>query len=133
MKDLINNLKENAGLTEQQAYKAIEIMKGFVMSKVPPMFSGVVNNFFASVPQQSADIDITEYPGDGAIEQKAQKIKEETADKIETLADETKDELEDFAKNAADRLDQLAIKTEEAAKEAIDKLKSIMEEGNKIK
>ncbi len=59
MNELINSLKQNAGLTDAQAIKAIGIMKEFVMAKVPPMFSGVVNSFFAGAPD-SKDIDITE-------------------------------------------------------------------------
>ncbi len=62
MNELINELKSNAGLTEDQAIKAINIMKGFVMAKVPPMFSGVVESFFAGAPANK-DIDITEITG----------------------------------------------------------------------
>ena len=129
MIDLIKKLVEQAGLTEQQAGKAVEIMKEYVTSKVPPMFSGVVNSFFALKPEY-ADDDITEYAAHNAIEKKAEEIKKEATDKIEDIAEETRNELEYFAKNAAGRIDEIALKTEEAAKEAIDKLKGIMEEGN---
>ncbi len=47
MQELLKNLIDNAGLTEDQAKKSIEIMKEFVHSKVPPMFSSVVDGFFA--------------------------------------------------------------------------------------
>jgi hypothetical protein len=47
MDDLVQQLQEKAGLTEEQAYKALETMKGYLMGKVPPMFSGFVENFFA--------------------------------------------------------------------------------------
>jgi len=56
MDDLIQQLKDNAGLTEEQALKALETMKGYLMGKVPPMFSGFVDNFFAKAPK-SDDID----------------------------------------------------------------------------
>ena len=46
MQEVIDQLKNQAGLSDEQAQKAIEIMKGFVMSKVPPMFSAVVEGFF---------------------------------------------------------------------------------------
>jgi len=47
MNDLIAQLKDKAGLTDEQAIKAIHIMKDYVMGNVPPMFSGVVEKFFA--------------------------------------------------------------------------------------
>ena len=45
----------SAGLTDEQAQKAIEIMKGFVMSKVPPMFSAVVEGFFENKGNDAND------------------------------------------------------------------------------
>ena len=50
MQDLVDKLKADAGLTHEQAIKAIEIMKEFISTKVPPMFSGVVDKFFAKNP-----------------------------------------------------------------------------------
>ena len=48
MQELLNKLINDAGLTDDQAQRAIIIMKEFVHSKVPPMFSSVVEGFFAS-------------------------------------------------------------------------------------
>ncbi len=47
MEEIVAQLKERAGLTDEQAMKALEVMKDFLHSKVPPMFSGFVDNFFA--------------------------------------------------------------------------------------
>ena len=47
MEDLVQQLKDRAGLTDEQAAKVIETMKDYLMGKVPPMFSGFVDNFFA--------------------------------------------------------------------------------------
>ncbi len=47
MQDLIQELKDKAGLTEDQALQAILTMKEYITSKVPPMFSGFVDQFFA--------------------------------------------------------------------------------------
>ena len=47
MEDLIEQLKDKAGLTEDQAHQSIAIMKDYIMGKVPPMFSGFVDSFFA--------------------------------------------------------------------------------------
>ena len=45
MQELIDRLKSEAGLTDEQAKKAIETMKNFVVEKFP-MLEGAVNNIF---------------------------------------------------------------------------------------
>jgi hypothetical protein len=45
MKELIDRLKENAGLTEEQAYNAIEVVKQFTKEKFP-MFSGAIDKLY---------------------------------------------------------------------------------------
>jgi hypothetical protein len=47
MEEIIAQLKDKAGLTDEQAAKSVQVMKDFILSKVPPMFSGFVDNFFA--------------------------------------------------------------------------------------
>jgi hypothetical protein len=44
MKELIERLK-GEGLTEQQAYKAIEVIKNFAAEKFP-LFAGAINKVF---------------------------------------------------------------------------------------
>ena len=43
--ELIERLKTEAGLNDEQAAKVIETMKNFVLDKYP-MLSGAVNNIF---------------------------------------------------------------------------------------
>lgn len=45
MEELINKLKAEAGLTDEQAKKAIEAVKNFVIEKFP-MLEGAVSNIF---------------------------------------------------------------------------------------
>ncbi len=45
MKELIEKLKTEAGLTDEQAKKAIEAIKNYVVEKFP-MLEGAVNNVF---------------------------------------------------------------------------------------
>jgi hypothetical protein len=47
MDDLIQQLKDKAGLNDTQALSAIQVMKEYIHGKVPPMFAGFVDNFFA--------------------------------------------------------------------------------------
>lgn len=55
MQELVQLLKDKAGLTDEQAVKSIMAMKEFLQGKVPPMFSGVVNKFFADMPKKEDD------------------------------------------------------------------------------
>lgn len=45
MQDLIEKLKTEAGLTDEQAKKALETIKSYVVEKFP-MLEGAVNNLF---------------------------------------------------------------------------------------
>ena len=45
MQELIDRLKKDAGLTEEQAKKAIETIKNFVVEKFP-MLEGAVSGMF---------------------------------------------------------------------------------------
>ncbi len=45
MQELIDKLKAEAGLTDEQAKKAIQTIKNFVVEKFP-MLEGAVNNVF---------------------------------------------------------------------------------------
>jgi len=45
MHDLIDKLKAEAGLTDEQAKKAIETIKNYVIEKFP-MLEGAVGNLF---------------------------------------------------------------------------------------
>jgi hypothetical protein len=47
MQELIDKLKSEAGLTDEQAKKAIETVKNFVVEKFP-MLEGAVGSLFGS-------------------------------------------------------------------------------------
>lgn len=47
MNDLLEKLKANAGLTDEQAKKALETIKEYVVEKFP-MLEGAVGNLFGS-------------------------------------------------------------------------------------
>lgn len=47
MQELITKLTEKAGISSEQAHKAIETIKDFVKDKFP-MMAGAVDNLFAS-------------------------------------------------------------------------------------
>jgi nucleoid DNA-binding protein len=45
MQELVDKLKAEAGLTDEQAKKAVEAVKNFVVEKFP-MLEGAVSNIF---------------------------------------------------------------------------------------
>lgn len=47
MEDLIKQLTEKAGVTEEQAIKSVEVLKEFIMGKVPPMMHPMIDSFLA--------------------------------------------------------------------------------------
>jgi hypothetical protein len=47
MQELIDRLKANAGITDEQANKALETIKDFVKEKFP-MLGGAVDNMFGN-------------------------------------------------------------------------------------
>jgi hypothetical protein len=47
MQELIDRLKSDAGLTEEQAKKALETIKSYVVEKFP-MLEGAVGNLFGA-------------------------------------------------------------------------------------
>ncbi|WEK37475.1 MAG: hypothetical protein P0Y53_08170 [Candidatus Pseudobacter hemicellulosilyticus] len=54
MKDLIEKLMAE-GLTEQQAYKAIDVIKNFAKDKLP-LFGGAIDKLFAKYgPKEDED------------------------------------------------------------------------------
>ncbi len=56
MQDLIEQLKSKAGLSDEQAVKAIETVKEFIQSKLPPMMQGMVDNFICTQADDKDDI-----------------------------------------------------------------------------
>lgn len=55
MNELISQLTEQAGLTEEQAHKAVAVIKEYIQSQLPPMMQGMVDNFLKSGNQPQAD------------------------------------------------------------------------------
>jgi hypothetical protein len=54
MQELVNRLMSNAGITEEQANKALETIKDFVKEKFP-MLGGAVDNMFGASGSSGED------------------------------------------------------------------------------
>ena len=105
MQDLINRLTSKAGISTEQATKAIETIKDFVKEKFP-MMSGAVDNLLSgdstanstgAFPQAPVDPTVPTEEGHSSI-----------MDKIsDVIPGETGQKVEDFAKKAADKAEDL--------------------------
>ena len=58
MQELINQLTSQAGLTEEQALKSIQVIKEFITSQLPPMMQPMVDNFLGQQTGNTKDEDI---------------------------------------------------------------------------
>ena len=54
MKDLIEKLKLSVGITDEQAVKAIEVIKDYTKEKFP-MFAGAIDNVFKESSSSKED------------------------------------------------------------------------------
>lgn len=45
MNELIQQLVDKANLSQEQAEKSVEVIKEYIMSKLPPMMQPMVENF----------------------------------------------------------------------------------------
>ncbi len=54
MTDLIDKLKSQAGITEEQALKSIEVIKNYTKEKFP-MFAGAIENLFKKYKPEDKD------------------------------------------------------------------------------
>lgn len=58
MQEMVQQLIDKAGLTQEQAEKSIIVIKEYIQSQLPPMMQGMVDNFMGQ--QQNPDDKIGE-------------------------------------------------------------------------
>ena len=100
MHELITSLEQKAGLTTEQATKAIDTIKDYVKEKFP-MMAGAVDNLFASSTEA-----VTPVTSATALvpDPTAPAVHSSVLDKIsDVIPGETGQKVEDFVKGAADK------------------------------
>lgn len=121
MQELINRLTEKAGISADQATKAIDTIKEFVKDKFP-MMAGAVDNLFASQgADDAAPMQAATPPPPPPVEKKEEGMLDKISNVIPGQAGE---KIEDFVKGAADKAEDLF----DAAK---DKLSGLFGGGDK--
>ncbi len=116
MHDLINRLKEKAGITETQAIASITELKEYVKEKFP-MIAGAVDNLLNVQPTETAAASATE---PAAVTTESASILDKISD---VFPGETGQKVEDFAKSAAHKAEELAKEAGHKAEEAYDAVK----------
>ena len=117
MNELITSLTEKAGITSEQAHKAVETIKDFVKEKFP-MRAGAVDNLFASAPEANATSAVIDPTAPKAAE--SQSILDKISD---VIPGEKGQKVEDFAKDAANKAEDLAKDAAHKAEEVFDSVK----------
>lgn len=104
MQELITRITEKAGISADQASKALDTIKDFVKEKFP-MMAGAVDNLFASGAEATAATGTASAVPDPG----APNVEEPTIlDKISDLIPgETGQKVEDFAKTAAHKAEEV--------------------------
>jgi nucleoid DNA-binding protein len=53
MQEVIQQLIDKAGLTREQAEKSVEVIREFILTKIPPMMQPMVDNFLGMNPEEN--------------------------------------------------------------------------------
>ena len=56
MQEMVQQLIDKAGLTQEQAEKSIIVIKEYIQSQLPPMMQGMVDNFMGQQQDPGAKI-----------------------------------------------------------------------------
>ncbi len=111
MQDLINQLTAKAGITAEQAAKAIDTIKDFVKEKFP-MMAGAVDNLFAAQEgeQAASAAPVPEEPKkeeEGVLDKISDVIPGKAGEKVEEFVKGAADKVEDVIDNVKDKLSGL--------------------------
>src|SRR5690349_18659245 len=124
MEELIKNITAKAGITEQQAIVAVNTTKDFIKSKVPPMATGMVDQFFAGTFDPSAAMK-------AAADQQSDwmsKAKEAAQDATEKVTEFTQDAIDksaEFAKEATRHMHEWAKQAGGWSEDAMNRIKDM--------
>jgi hypothetical protein len=124
MQELLQNIQAKAGISEQQALVAVNTTKDYIKSKVPPMFTGMVDQFFsghfdAAAAMKNAQSQQSDFMN------KAKDAMSGAGEKIQDLTKDAIDKSADFAKQATDHLHEWAKQAGGWSEEALNKFKDM--------
>jgi hypothetical protein len=106
MQELISKLTEKAGISADQAQKAIETIKEFAKDKFP-MMAGAVDNLFASSPANTTAGSTSAAPSSNIMDKISDVIPGEAGEKVEEFAKNAAHKAEDLFEGAKEKLSGL--------------------------
>ncbi len=107
MQELINRLTEKAGISADQAAKAIVTIKDFAKEKFP-MMAGAVDNLFASEGGETMAAAAAAPVAEAPKVEEAAKEESSILDKIsDVIPGQAGEKVENFVKGAADKAEDL--------------------------
>jgi len=133
MQELINRLTEKAGISPDQASKAIHTIREFVKEKFP-MVSGAVDNIFTEGADKAAAASMGATAGSSSVLDKiSDVIPGQAGEKVEAFAKQAADKAEDLVETAKEKIhaamnSETGQKVEAFAKNAADKAEDLFDE-----
>lgn len=124
MQELIDQIKNAAGISEQQATAAAEATQTFLKGKVPPLFSGLVDQLFAGKLDPATAMQAVQQRQSDFMD-KAKDMMGQAGEKMENLGKQAADRSADYARQAGDHLQEWAKQAGGWSEEALDKFKSM--------
>lgn len=124
MQELIQNIMAKSGISEQQATVAVNTTKDYIKSKVPPMATGMVDQFFSGTFDPSAAMKAAA----GQQSDWMSKAKEAAQDASEKVTDFTQDAIDkgsEFAKEATKHMHEWAKQAGGWSEDAMNKIKDM--------
>lgn len=132
MQELLKNIQAKAGISEQQALVAVNTTKDFIKSKVPPMFVGMIDQFFSGNLDPAAAMKAAQ----GQQSDFMSKAKETMSDAGEKISEFTQDAIDksaDFAKQATQTMNDWAKQAGGWSEDAFNKVKDMFDGQNQSK
>jgi hypothetical protein len=124
MQDLIQQIQAKAGISEQQALVAANTTKDYIKSKVPPMFAGMVDQFFSGHFDPAAAMKDAQSRQSDFVN-KAKEAAHEASEKIQDFTKEAIDKSSEFARQATEHLHEWAKQAGGWSEEALSKFKEM--------
>jgi hypothetical protein len=138
MQDLIQKIMAEAGVSQEQAAKALTTVVGHVKGLVPPAFADNIDKIMAGgsagMAAAASSLSAAAPVKEESMLDKAGDMAGAAKDKIADLAGDAKEKITEFMDKenlsalkdkAEDKLDALEDKAEELAKDALNKIKGI--------
>ena len=124
MQELIKDIMARAGISEQQATVAVNTTKDYIKTKVPPMATGMVDQFFTGTFDPSAALKAAA----GQQSDFMNKAKEAAQDATEKVTEFTHDAIDkgsEFAKEATRHMNEWAKQAGGWSEEAMEKIRDM--------